>query len=435
MRFASNALKGERSMSGHDVQEQLRVDAERVRRTLQAFARIGYDTGGRMQRLAFSRADLRARQLLLHMMQRLGLRTRVDGFGNVFGRLELGDDRDRLAPVLIGSHLDTVPAGGRFDGSLGVAAALEAVALMRQDIGDMKRPVEVVSFACEESSRFGRGTLGSGLLAGAWKPGELLSLKDREGRTLADVLRRVGLDPDRLDEVRKAPGEYAGFIEIHIEQGRVLEESPAQVGVVTAIAAPVRFRVTVSGQNDHSGATPMNLRRDALAAAAEIVLAVESCAREEAEIVGTVGVMRVEPGAINVVPGHVEMGIDIRGTDRERRGRVADSVRRAARETSVRRAVDIEFEELTDEDPVDMSEGIIEALESVAGRRSVQVTRMPSGAGHDAMQMTRICPSGMLLVPSRAGISHDPGEWTDLPDIVAGTQVYVDAAYQLACRT
>jgi beta-ureidopropionase / N-carbamoyl-L-amino-acid hydrolase len=415
--------------------DALGVSPDRIWDNLRAFARIGYRTGARMYRLAFSRSDLRARQLLLHLLGNLDLETRVDEFGNVFGRLGAPHLPDSVAPVLVGSHLDTVPAGGRFDGSLGVVAALEAVAVIRERESELRRPVEVVSFACEESSRFGRGTLGSGLVAGQWDPDEVLTLRDGQGRRLADVLRRVGLDASRLGEVRRSPGDFAAFLEMHIEQGRVLEEADAQVGVVDVIAAPTRFRLTLNGQADHSGATPMNLRRDALAGAAEVILFVERYAREESGVVGTVGTVRVEPGAINVVPGQVELGIDVRATSDDSKRRVVTQIILAVEAICERRGLEHSMRLLTDEKPVALDDTLVDVLESRCHARGIPCVRMPSGAGHDAMQMARICPAGMLLVPSRAGISHDPGEWTDLGDVVAGTQVFVDAAFELATNS
>jgi beta-ureidopropionase / N-carbamoyl-L-amino-acid hydrolase len=433
--FRSAAPKARDAMTDdRPPADALSVNPERIWTNLRAFARIGYRTGARMYRLAFTRSDLRARQLLLHLMDNLGLETRVDEFGNVFGRLPAPHLSGSAAPVLIGSHLDTVPAGGRFDGSLGVVAALEAVAVIREQVQRLRRPVEVVSFACEESSRFGRGTLGSGLVAGQWDPDTVLALRDAQGRRLADVLKRVGLDPTRVAGVRRAPGDFAAFLEMHIEQGRVLEESEARVGVVEVIAAPTRFHLTLTGQADHSGATPMGLRRDALAGAAQVILAVERAASAVPGVVGTVGTVRVEPGAINVVPGRVELGIDVRATSGESKHQVVERINQVIEEVGKCRGLESSLVPLTDEEAVKLDDSVVQVLESCCRVRDIPHARMPSGAGHDAMQMARICPTGMLLVPSRAGISHDPGEWTDADDVVTGTQVFVDATFDLATR-
>jgi beta-ureidopropionase / N-carbamoyl-L-amino-acid hydrolase len=416
------------------ISESMAVNQARIRSHLQSFARIGYHPGGRMGRLAFTQDDLRARQLLLHIMSQIGLFARIDEFGNVFGRLPATGDAANRPPVLVGSHLDTVYDGGRFDGSLGVVAALETVALLAENNIELERPVEVVSFACEESSRFGRGTLGSGIVAGAWEPAEIMGLQDREGQTLGKVLQRIGLEPDEVGRARRQPGDYAAFLEIHIEQGRVLEESENQVGVVDAIAAPSRFRLTLTGQADHSGATPMNLRRDALTGAAEIILAVERLASSTPDVVGTVGTIQAEPGAINIVPGQVVLSIDIRGTSSEQKRQVVEDVMKEIEQTAQRRDLQTSIETLGEEEPVQLNSELIELLESCCEDRSIPYLRMPSGAGHDAMQMAQICPAAMLLVPSRRGISHNPDEWTELEDLVAGVQVYSDATLSLATR-
>ena len=407
------------------------VDRERILSELRQFARIGYRPDGGIDRLAFSRADRQARQLLLHRIRSLGLEPRVDAFGNTFGRLPVARD-PALPSVLIGSHLDTVPGGGRFDGAAGVVAALEVVAAIRQHGLVPRRPVEVVSFACEESSRFGRGTLGSALVAGTVEPGEILGLRDARGLTLGEVLRLIGLDPGRLATVRRQPGDYIAYLELHIEQGRVLEEAGARLGIVEAIAAPIRIRLELIGRADHSGATPMSLRRDALAGAAEVVLAVERLARETPGVVGTVGTIRIEPGAINVVPARAELGIDVRSSVLEARARLVAALRREVKALAQQRGLELSFQTLTEEEPVALHPALAALLERCARERGVSVLRMVSGAGHDAMQMARMCPSGMLLVPSREGVSHNRQEWTSPDDIVLGTQVLLDAVLALA---
>lgn len=406
------------------------VNPQRIRENLKAFASMGYRAGRGMNRLAFSRTDLRARQVLIHRLSMLGLETSVDPFGTVFGRIS--SERNQAEPaVMVGSHLDAVPGGGRFDGSIGVVAALEAAAVAREHIGDAHFPLEVVSFSTEESSRFGRGTLGSGLMTGAWEPDDILGLTDAQGRTLADVLQRIGLDPDALGTARRNPEEFLAFFEMHIEQGRVLEELGKSVGVVTTIAAPTRMRLTLEGQADHSGATPMSLRRDALAGAAEVVLAVERLARSVSGVVGTVGALKVEPGAINVVPGKVELSIDIRGTDGADKRRVVDDLRREVDQMAQARDLNASYVVLTDEEPVTLDPRMIRVLEQCADERGIESHIMPSGAGHDAMHMAELCPTGMLFVPSVGGISHHTAEWTEFDDIVTGVQVMVDATLNL----
>lgn len=413
-------------MSSHASTLAPSVDQERIRAHLKAFAAIGYSASGGMRRLAFSKADLRARQLLTHFMSNLGLETRIDGVGNVFGRLPT--QAESFAPsVLVGSHLDTVPGGGRFDGAIGVVAGLEAAAIVREHVDVSRHTLEIVSFACEESSRFGRGTLGSGIVAGTWEAEDILPLRDAQGQSLSQVLQRVGIDPARLAGARRPPEDFVAFLELHIEQGRVLEEAEACVGIVDTIAAPTRFRLHLTGQADHSGATPMALRKDALAGAAEVILAVERSAKARHGVVATVGTMRVEPGAINVVPGQVELGIDIRSTDSMAKRLAVQQIEHEIEQICADRGLSASLELLTEEEPVSLDPRVIGTLERCARARSIPALSMPSGAGHDAMHMATICPTGMLLVPSRGGISHHSAEWTEFDDIVAGIQVLVDA--------
>lgn len=406
------------------------VNPERIEGWLRAFARIGYDAGGGMRRLAFSRSELRARQLLLHLMERGGLTTRLDGIGNCFGHLAGAAEPD-APPVLIGSHLDTVPDGGRFDGVLGVVAGLEIAAAVRERGMVTRRPIEIVSFAGEESSRFGRGTLGSGVLAGVWDPDEVLTLRDASGQSLGQVLARFGIDREGVASARREPGSFAAYLELHIEQGRVLESAGARLGVVEAIAAPARFRLRLTGRADHSGATPMGLRRDALAGAAEVVLAVERRATAAGNVVGTVGVLGVQPGAMNVVPGQTDLAIDVRAIDRAARDPVVAAIRADIEEIATRRQLTARLETLSDEAPVPLDPTVVATLERAARAYGHQPQRLPSGAGHDAMHLARLCPTGMLMVPSRAGVSHNRDEWTDLGDIVAGVQVLLAAALEL----
>ena len=406
------------------------VDPDRIRENLQDFASIGYRPATGVSRLAFSRADLRARQVLIHKLGMLGLESRVDAFGTVFGRLCSNENGGR-PPVLVGSHLDAVPGGGRFDGSIGVVAGLEVAAVIDDHIDQARYPLEVVSFSCEESSRFGRGTLGSGIMAGTWQAADILDLTDAQGRRLANVLKQVGLDPELVDSARRQPGDFTAFIELHIEQGRVLEESGVAAGIVDVIAAPTRFRLSISGQADHSGATPMSLRRDALTGAAEVILAVERLANSASGVVGTVGTVRVDPDAINVVPGQVVLGIDIRSTVGSAKRHVVNHLLAEVEQIAGRRGLTSSFDLLTDEEPVALDRRVIDVLEQSAAKRSISSSVMPSGAGHDAMHVAALCPTGMVLAPSVGGISHHRQEWTEMDDIVTAIQVVVDAAIEI----
>ena len=262
----------------------------------------------------------------------------------------------------------------------------------------------------------------------------VLALTDGRGTRLDRVLERAGLDPALVPAARRQPGDFLGYLEMHIEQGRVLEDAGAQVGVVEGIAAPTRFRVHVEGQADHSGATPMGLRRDALTGAAEIILAVERRAQEAGNVVGTVGAATVDPGAINVVPGRVTLAVDIRSIDGRAKAAVVDRVRADIRSIVDARGLTARIELLTDEEPVTLDARVIGTLDWHCKDCGIQAMRITSGAGHDAMHVAWLCPAGMLLVPSRDGISHHRDEWTEIADIVAGVHVFVNAAIELANR-
>ncbi len=406
------------------------VDPDRIRQRLQAFARIGYQPDGSITRLAFSRADLQARELLIHYLTSLGLDVRIDPFGNIFGGR--AGTNSELAPVLAGSHLDTVPNGGRFDGSLGVVAALEAVSVLEEAGIDLPRGIQVVSFSCEESSRFGVGTLGSALVAGVVEPDAALALEDSEGVSVSQALRGAGFDSNQLHAARRQPGDFRAFVELHIEQGRLLEEEDKSVGIVESIAAPIRFRIEVVGRPDHSGATPMHLRHDALTGAAEIILLIEREAQGSDSSVGTVGTIRVIPNAMNVVPGRAIFDVDLRGGDAQDRQRTLDRIDAGIEEVSQRRSLEITRRELTRLDPVAMHHEIVDLLAKHCDERGIGHRLMLSGAGHDAMQIARICPAGMVLVPSSRGISHAREEWTDPELAVPGIQALVDTVIELA---
>ena len=410
----------------------LTVNLDRLMADVEAFSAIGGDGKGGVTRLAFTPTDQSAGRLLQDKLATAGLAVRVDAVGNVFGRR--GGRGNTLPPVLVGSHLDTVPNGGRFDGALGVLSALE-VARMLNDAGtETRRPLEVACFEAEESSRFGSGTLGSKAVVGKLTPGMLEALRDAEGRTLAGILRDCGLSPDRLETVRRRPGDYHAYLELHLEQGAVLEHAGTPIGLVTGIAAPTRFRVTYKGRADHSGATPMGLRRDALVAGAELVLSVRCTVLTHGSptSVGTVGVLSVQPGAMNVIPGQVSLGIDLRDIDGEAKRRIGKKVQAAARRIARKWNVDVTVETLTEESPVPLPERIRQVSAAACQACGIPFIELPSGAGHDAMYLAEIAETGMIFVRCREGISHNPAEFVDPRDIAAGTAVLAETALRLA---
>jgi N-carbamoyl-L-amino-acid hydrolase len=291
----------------------------------------------------------------------------------------------------------------------------------------------LIIFRGEESSRFGIHTMGSKVMSGMVRPDAWLAVKDQDGTPLAQVLAARGLDLARLPEAVRRRDEFKAFVEVHIEQCFVLEQAGIPIGVVEAIAAPIRLKLTVEGVASHSGATPMGKRRDALVTASHLVLAVEAEATKRAErrVVGTVGILKVSPGALNVVPGRAELWVDIRGIDEASLSETAAAVRAAARDVSARENTLVTVDTLASDAPVPMDPTVIATIESACRRLGVSYQRMPSGAGHDAMNMARIVPAGMIFIPCRGGVSHNADEYAAPADIVRGMDVLTETLYEL----
>lgn len=408
------------------------IDMAALEEDLQSLADVGALPGGGVTRLGFSREEQELHRRVAEKLAALGADVRRDAIGNLIARRPGKDNA--LPAVACGSHLDSVPQGGRYDGVAGVLAAVAALRALEKEGRRTRHPLEIIVFVSEESSRFGVATLGSKALTGRVQPEQWANLKDFAGVTLKEALAGADVDLAKISTARRRPEEFKAFLELHIEQGRVLEETGNKVGIVTAIAAPTRLRVTLSGRADHSGATPMGLRRDALAAAAELVLAVERQGRAEAphQSVATVGILKVEPGAMNVVPGKAVLGIDVRGIDKESIARVVAGVRADLTAIARRRHIEVQVENLTAEDPVPLDPGIVATLEGVCRRLAVPYMLLPSGAGHDAMNMARFTPTGMIFIPCREGISHNPAEEASVADIAQGAEVLLAALLELA---
>lgn len=410
------------------------INKDRLLRDLNAVSRIGLGEGGSVTRLVFSVHELRSRQLLVHLMNQAGLDVHVDAAGNIFGRLAGG----REGPaVLAGSHLDSVVQGGRYDGPVGVIGALEAIRTIKESGVPVPAPLESVCFVGEESSRFGFATLGSSLVAGDVTMEDFANAVDAGGTRLEDVLSSLGIYQENLDSLRRDPRTIKAYLELHIEQGPVLESKKKKIGVVTAIAAPSRFRVVFKGQADHSGTTPMEMRKDALVAAGHLVTYIDEVCREHAStdkgrVVGTVGAIKVEPGVINAIPGRAELQVDVRSITSASKRKVAGLITKRARSIARERGVKVEVLTIRDEEPAPMNPGVIALIRGMCEERGISFEVMPSGAGHDAMQMAKITPTGMIFIPSTNGVSHNPTEWTDPADICLGTQLLLEALLRAA---
>jgi N-carbamoyl-L-amino-acid hydrolase len=364
-------------------------------------------------------------------MEAAGLEVSIDAFGNMRGRRAGTED---LPAVMIGSHLDTVPEGGNYDGVVGVLAGLEVVRMMNDCGLETKRPLEIINFSAEESSRFGMATMGSKALAGKLDVDTLKRLIDKDGVSLYETLKSCGYAADEIASARIEPGSIHAFLEMHIEQGPVLENSNCPLGIVSAIAAPTRFKVTVEGRADHSGNTPMTMRRDALAGASELVLGVERITGSESgeKTVGTVGYQYVTPGAMNVVPGKVELGIDIRDVVMADKNKAVEAVIALMAEIAERRNLQIAWQQLSNDEPVTLSQRVIDLLRETAAENGLASMVMPSGAGHDAMNMAKLADTGMIFIPSIDGISHNIAEKSRIEDICTGTDLLAQTVVKLA---
>jgi hydantoinase/carbamoylase family amidase len=417
------------------VLPNIAINQRRLLRDLNAVSRIGIGAHGSVTRLVFSIKELRSRQLLIHLMRQAGLQIHVDRIGNIFGRLH--GTNPKTPAVLVGSHLDTVIHGGKFDGTMGVIGALEAVRTLKEQKAPLRSPVEVVCFVGEESSRFGYSTLGSSLVAGEIQARDLSNATDAQGHKLEDVLADLGIYRSNLRSLRRDPATVKAYLELHIEQGPILEAKAKPIGVVTSIAAPSRFKAIFTGQADHSGTTPMEMRKDALVAASEFIVALEQICRrysrmEKGRVVGTVGAIKIEPGVINAVPGAAELSVDIRSISATAKRRVVRLAQAKVRGIGRRRKIAVKLLPIREEEPVPLDKRLVHLLKECCEKRNVSYEIMPSGAGHDAMQMAKITPAGMLFIPSLRGISHSPLEWSDPKDICLGTQLLLDAIVRVA---
>jgi len=380
-------------------------------------------------RRAFSDEDRAARQWLAGRMAEARLVPAVDAAGNQIGRRA---GRDAAGALMVGSHLDTVEAGGRFDGIAGVLAGLEAARCLDAGGHRLRHALEVVNFTCEEASDFGLSTIGSRAMSGKLDAATAAQLRDRDGRTLAEAIDSVGGRAADLGAARRAPGDPLRYLELHIEQSASLDRAQVPFGVVTAIAAPSRYRVEVRGRQDHAGGTPMGDRRDAAAAAAEVVLLVERVAREAGRgMVGTVGVVETRPNMVNVIPGEADLLVDFRGIEPEA---IADTLARFESGTAAigaRRGVAIEWTSLMRDAPLTVSPDMVGMAEDAARAVGAPWRRLTSGASHDANHVARLCPIGLLFIPCRDGRSHCPEEWAEVEHLATGARVMLELLLRL----
>ncbi len=395
------------------------LSAQRILDRCDALARCS-ESPDKLTRVYLSREMRAASELVLGWMREAGMAVHVDAIGNVCGRYE--GTTPGLPALLLGSHLDTVRDAGQYDGMLGVVSAIECVASLSAAGKRLPFVVEVIGFADEEGVRFGSTLIGSRAVAGTFKP-ETLDATDANGVTLRDALREFGLDPNRISEAARQRDSVLAFVELHIEQGPVLESLNLPVGVVTAINGATRSRIDIEGLAGHAGTVPMHLRHDALTAAAECVLAIEQRCRADADLVGTVGKLEALPGAINVIPGKVHFTLDLRAPADAQRRKASSDIADALCAICAKRGVKLSMTPLHENPIAGCAPWLMRQLDSTVAREGIRLHRLPSGAGHDGMAMQALCDIGMLFVRCKAGISHNPAESVTPQDVETGARV------------
>ena len=399
------------------------INESRINQTLQELGHLGESPEG-MDRVAYSPEDIAGRDYTIKLMQEAGLETRIDAAGNIIGR-RAGSD-DNLPAIALGSHTDTVPKGGKYDGTLGVMGAIEVIRTLEEQGHRNRHPLEVIDFANEEGTRFHRWLVGSRSMSGLLEQEDLDALDD-DGLSLGPCIADIGGDLSRIGEAVRSPGELAAYFELHIEQGPYLHQSGNPIGVVTGITGRAVFEVEIEGKANHAGTTPMSTRRDALVSASKLVLNIQKMAAEQ-EIcrVSTVGSIKAIPNAVNVIPGHASIGLEFRDTDMEALAAAEQELRRITDQAAVDDTVDIEVirHRFTSAVPItaDMQALVAEAAENCG----MTWEPLASGAGHDAQAVANIAPVAMIFVPSIDGISHAIEEYSTPQDCANGAQVLLE---------
>ncbi len=395
------------------------LSPERIMQRCDELARHSELPGG-LTRVFLSAENRAVNERVLGWMREAGMQAQLDAMGNAVGRYE--GDKPGLPCLMLGSHLDTVRDAGRYDGMLGVISAIECVASLDERKRRLPFAIEVVGFGDEEGVRFGTTLLGSRAVAGIFDQ-SILRASDSQGMTLEKAMREFGLDPEKIPQAARTRAEVLAYAELHIEQGPVLEAEGLPVGVVTAINGFTRLRATLRGEAGHAGTVPMRLRRDALAGAAECVLAVERIAAAHPEIVGTVGRIEAKPGAINVVPGEVQFTIDVRAPRDDLRHEAVASIEKEVKSISARRKLQAEIHLLQEFGSTVCADWLMQQMDGAVAAEGLKVRRLPSGAGHDGMAIQAIAAIAMLFVRCKGGVSHNPAEAISEQDAAIGARV------------
>ncbi len=399
------------------------INGARLNQTLEELGKFGETPEG-MDRLAFSPADVESREYTMGLMREAGLEVRIDTGGNIIGRKEGSDSS--LPAIAMGSHTDTVPLGGKYDGALGVMGAIEVIRTLAENGHVTRHPLEAIVFTNEEGTRFHRWMIGSRAMAGMLEPEDLVAV-DADGVSLAQRMGDIGGDLSRVQEAARKPGELAAYFELHIEQGPQIFRSGTPIGVVTGITGRGVFEMDITGMSNHAGTTPMSERRDALVAASKLVVQVQKMAAED-EIcrVATAGALDVLPNAVNVVPGRATVGVEFRDLDMSALAAAERELTRMARESEEQDGVEITINRHRFTDAVPITQEMQDWVGEAAERAGFSWERVPSGAGHDAQVMATIAPMAMVFVPSAEGISHAVEEYSSPEDCANGAQVLLE---------
>lgn len=404
---------------------EIRADIDRIRRDIVRLSEITSPEELGYTRISFSKQDVDAREYAANVMRNEAqLSVRIDAAGNLIGRK---DGKMEGPAILIGSHIDTVRGGGRFDGIAGVIAGIEVVRQLETKGIRTIHPLEIIVFTAEEPSPYGISTVGSRGMSGKLSKDLLESMKDSDGRTLGEAIKWMGGDPENIHEAQRSPEEILAYLELHIEQGPFLFDSETPIGVVTGISGIYRGKIEVIGKSDHAGTVPMEARRDALAAASEVILALENICQGLDDVVGTIGNIKVFPNSYNVVPGTVTLVMEIRSLIDSRAEAAMSLFKKALQEIQERRDIRVSFEEGIGSAPVIFEAKMVEGIRDACKRLHIAYREMASGAGHDASHMASLGPTGMVFIPSKDGRSHCPEEWSEFEHVGLGTDVLTEA--------
>src|SRR3984893_6986698 len=409
----------------------LEVDKQRLTSEIEELALISDAEAPAVTRIVFTPTDLSARAWFKARCKEAGLAIRQDAVGNILARWN--GQNASAAAVGTGSHIDAIPNAGKYDGVVGVLGGLEAIRALQQSGFTPKRSIELILFTSEEPTRFGIGCLGSRLLSGSLPPDAAKKITDKDGASIEEVRHAAGFQ-GQLETVKLPAGHYEAFVELHIEQGPLLEQKQIPLGIVSKIAAPSSFRISVEGVGGHAGGVLMPDRRDALCAASELILTIEHEAKSSgsADTVATVGICEVFPGAVNSIPSRVHLGVDIRDTNLQRRDTLISAVDASCNTIAAKRGVAIRQELVNADAPGDCAANIVEALSASCKKHGLTFLTMVSRAYHDSLFMSRIAPVGMLFIPCRSGYSHRPDEFASPEDIARGTLVLAETLASLA---